>query len=234
MPRFLICLVLLCSVAWPAVPAAADPAPISLISIVLEKKAGDNVQSVDPGHVFDSGDTVRFRLKPSVDGYLYVMDLNTSGNYETLFPMAKTGSDNRIEHGRDYLVPATADGWFQVTGPAGHEKLYFVLSPIALTSGQVQKNSTNLPPQQGTAPATMRPRCNDGIFKARGECVDSDAGPKSVAPGETLPRELNLMTDGASPASRDLKFTNTSSGSTVSSDVPLSGPVVYEFLLAHN
>jgi hypothetical protein len=80
----------------------------------------------------------------------------------------------------------------------------------------------------------MRPRCNDGIFKARGECIDSDAGPKSVAPGETLPRELNLMTDGASPASRDLKFTNTSSGSTVSSDVPLSGPVVYEFLLAHN
>jgi hypothetical protein len=76
----------------------------------------------------------------------------------------------------------------------------------------------------------MRPRCNDAVFKARGECVDTDAGPKVVAPGEALPRDLLPMTNGAS---RDLKFTNNSSGSTVSSGAPMSGPVVYEFLLAH-
>jgi hypothetical protein len=217
MPKLLLCLVLLCATASPALPAANDTAPVSLVSIVLEKQSGDTVQTVDPGHVFDSGDSVRFRLKPSVDGFLYVLDLNTSGN------------DNSIEHGRDYVVPAT-EGWFKISGPAGHETLYFVLSPIALTLGQIQKKATNLPPQ-GTAPTSMRPRCNDGVFKARGECVDADAGPKTVAPADPLPRELNLESNGAS---RDLKFTNTSSGSTVISNGPLAAPVIYEFLLAHN
>jgi Domain of unknown function (DUF4384) len=236
MPRYLLCLVLLCASAPAAVPAAAPPgaaaadaAPVNLISIVLEKKSGDSVQTVDPGHVFDTGDTVRFRLRPSVDGYLYVLDLNTSGKYDVLFPRDQTGTNNAIEHGRDYLIPAT-QGWFQISGPAGHEKLYFVLSPVALTMGQMQNRATNLPPQ-GTAPSSMRPRCNDGIFKARGECVDSDAGPRTVDPGETLPRDLSVINNGAS---RDLKFTNTGQGSTVSSSAPLQGPVVYEFLLAHN
>jgi hypothetical protein len=164
-----------------------------------------------------------------VDGYLYVLDLNTSGKYEVLFPRAETGNDNRIVHGREYLMPATDNGWFEVSGPAGYEKLYFVLSPATLTLGQIQNKATSLPPQ-GTAPSTMTPRCNDAIFKARGDCVDSGAGAKPVPPGETLPRDLIHMDN---EASRDLKFTNSSSGTTVASGAPLAGPVVYEFLLAH-
>ena len=126
-------------------------------------------------------------------------------------------------------MPATENGWFEVTGPPGYEKLYFLLSPAALSMGQIQSRTNGSLPQ-GTAPSTMRPRCNDEIFKSRGDCVDSTAGPKAVAPGETLPRDLTELANGAS---RDLKFTNNSSGSTVSSGAPLSGPVVYEFLLAH-
>ena len=213
----------------PATLAAQDPAQVNLISIVLEMKAGDAVRTVDPTHVFEGGDTVRLRLKHAVDGYLYVLDLNTSGKYDVLFPRAETGNDNRIVHGRDYLVPATENGWFEVTGPAGYEKLYFVLSPAALTIGQIQNRAASTPPQ-GTAPATMRPRCNDAVFKARGECVDQGAGPKAVSPGEALPRDLTEVANGAS---RDLKITTSSSGTTVSSGTPISGPVVYEFLLAH-
>jgi hypothetical protein len=229
MRRQVLCLITLLGAASPAVLAAQDSAAVNLVSIVLEMKAGDAVHTVDPTHVFAAGDTVRFRLKPSVDGYLYVLDLNTSGKYEVLFPRAETGNDNRIEHGRDYLMPATQNGWFEVTGPAGYEKLYFVLSPAALTLGQIQNRAPSMPPQ-GTAPSTMRPRCNDEIFKARGECIDAGAGPKAVAPGEALPRDLTQVANGAS---RDLKFTNNSTGTTVTSGSPLAGPVVYEFLLAH-
>jgi hypothetical protein len=230
MPRQLLCFATLLLIVAPVSAPAVDSAPNNLISIVLEKKMGSEARTVDPGHVFDSGDTVRFRLQPAVDAYLYVLDLNTSGKYEVLFPRAETGSDNRIEHGREYLLPATQDGWFEVAGPAGHEKLYFVMSPLALTTGQLQAAPNNMPPQ-GTAPSNLRPRCNDGIFKARGECVDPNAGPKPVAPSEQLPRALNEAANGAS---RDLKFTKKSSTSVVSSSAPLSGPVVYEFLLAHN
>lgn len=218
-----------------AKPLAADPNPVRLISIVLEKRSGSAVQAVDPRHVFKSGDTIRFRVRPQVDAYLYVLDLNTSGRYDVLFPRAETGNDNRIEQGRDYLLPATSDGWFQVAGPAGHERIYFVLSPVALSGAQAQGaavpgNPGPMPPQ-GTAPPTMKPRCNDGIFRARGECIDLGAGPQSVAPGEALPRDITPFVQGGS---RDLEFTRSPHGSVVRSSAPLSGPVVYEFLLAHN
>jgi hypothetical protein len=231
MRRQLFCFSLLLAVAPQAVPAPPPSGNVSLISIVLEKKVADQVQTVDPTHVFSGGDTVRFRLRPAVDGFLYVMDLNTSGKYEVLFPRPETGNDNRIAKGHDYIMPATSNGWFEITGPAGRETIYFVLSPIELTIGQMQNRATSNLPPQGIAPTTMQPRCDDAIFKARGECVDAGAGPKAVGPNEALPREL---TEAANGASRDLKFTSDPAGSTVTSDSPLAGPVVYEFLLSHN
>jgi hypothetical protein len=233
MRRQLFCFALLLALAPQAVPATPQTGNVSLISIVLEKKLGDQVQTVDPIHVFTTGDTVRFRLRPAVDGFLYVMDLNTSGKYEVLFPRPETGNDNRIAKGKDYIMPATSNGWFEITGPAGRETIYFVLSPIELTIGQMQNRTTaNLPPQ-GTAPTTMQPRCDDAVFKARGECVDTGAGPKVVGPNDALPREITQAT-ATNSASRDLKFTSDGASATVTSDSPLAGPVVYEFLLSHN
>lgn len=233
MRRHLFCYALLLALAPHAVPATPSTGNTSLISIVLEKKSGDQVQTVDPTHVFTGGDTVRFRLRPAIDGYLYVMDLNTSGKYEVLFPRPETGNDNRIAKGKDYIMPATSNGWFEISGPAGREVIYFVLSPIELTIGQMQNRATaNLPPQ-GIAPSSMQPRCDDAVFRARGECVDAGAGPKTVGPSEALPRDITQAT-AANGASRDLKFTTDGASATVTSDSPLAGPVVYEFLLSHN
>jgi hypothetical protein len=233
MRRQLFSLAMLLALSPPAIPATPSTGNVSLISIVLEKKLGDQVQTVDPTHVFTGGDTVRFRLRPAVDGFLYVMDLNTSGRYEVLFPRPETGNDNRIAKGKDYIMPATSNGWFEITGPAGRETIYFVLSPIELTIGQIQNRATqNLPPQ-GIAPSSMQPRCNDAVFKSRGECTDTGAGPKAVGPNEALPREITQAT-GTNGSSRDLKFTSDGASATVTSDSPLAGPVVYEFLLSHN
>ena len=110
----------------------ASPKPGSeLMEIVLEKKTGDTVQAMAAGHVFQTGDILRFRLRPAFDGFLYVTDLGTSGRTSLLFPKQETGSDNRIDHTREYVVPATPDGWFEVSGPPGYETLYFVMSPVA-------------------------------------------------------------------------------------------------------
>ncbi len=209
-----------------------------LMEIVLEKKTGDMVQAMDAGHVFQTGDILRFRLRPAFDGFLYVTDLGTSGKSSLLFPGQETGSDNRIDHSREYVVPATPDGWFEVSGPAGYETLYFVMSPVALAGGSVPNAAPN-PNQgipQGTPPPTMHPRCNDEIFKSRGDCVDPNAGPKRVAPSATLPGPVrDLFGDSPSEnASRDLNFTKKSSSSVVTTVSPINGPVVYEFLLAHN
>ncbi len=221
----------------------ASPKPGSeLMEIVLEKKTGDTVQAMAAGHVFQTGDILRFRLRPAFDGFLYVTDLGTSGRTSLLFPKQETGSDNRIDHTREYVVPATPDGWFEVSGPPGYETLYFVMSPVALAGGSVPSAAPNAAPNpnqgipQGTPPPTMHPRCNDEIFKSRGDCVDPNAGPKRVEPSATLPGPVrDLFGDSPSEnVSRDLNFTQKSSSSVVTSVSPMSGPVVYEFLLAHN
>jgi Domain of unknown function (DUF4384) len=220
-----------------AVHANTRP-PTELMEIVLEKKSGDVVQTMAAGHVFQTGDIFRFRLRPAFDGFLYVTDLGTSGKNSQLFPRQETGSDNRIDHTREYVVPATPDGWFEISGPAGYEILYFVMSPVAL-GGAAVPNAAPTPNQgipQGTAPPAMHPRCNDEIFKARGECVDGMAGPRRVDPNATLPPTVRDLFGDTPPDSgaRDLDFTQKSSTSVVTSVSPISGPVVYEFLLAHN
>ena len=242
--RFIVIAILTAPLAHHAqVAAHANPKPSTeLMEIVLEKKSGDIVQTMDAGHVFKTGDILRFRLRPAFDGFLYVTDLGTSGKSSLLFPREETGSDNRIDHTREYVVPATPDGWFQVSGPVGYETLYFVMSPVALAGAAVPNATPNPTPNpnqgipQGTPPPGVHPRCNDEIFKARGECVDGNAGPRNVDPKATLPDTVRDLFGDTPPGSgaRDLDFTKKSSTSVVTSVSPISGPVVYEFLLAHN
>lgn len=101
------------------------------IELTLERQEGGNWRAVDPGLVFDTGDRVRFRFRANFDGYLYVMDQATSGNYETLFPREDTGEQNRIEAGQEYVVPAT-QGSFRITGPPGYDVLYWLVTPLSL------------------------------------------------------------------------------------------------------
>jgi hypothetical protein len=74
------------------------------------------------------------------------------------------------------------------------------------------------------------PRCDDTLFKARGECIDSGAGMRGISREETLPGNLNTI-PGA--GSRELLFIREKDLSVAASPGPLSGPVIYEFRLAH-
>ena len=66
-------------------------------------------------------------------------------------------------------------------------------------------------------------------MKARGDCVDSSAGPKLI------PREIDLSKDlaAANAASHGLIFMREQNTAVISSPAPLTGPVIYEFQLAH-
>jgi hypothetical protein len=192
-----------------------------------EKKAATQATEVEPGHVFVTGDRIRFRFTPNFDGYLYVMSRGTSGSYSVLFPGGDTGLDNHIRSAHTYLLPPDGDGWFGVTGPAGHDIVYFVVTPSRLTDG-ASPPVPALPPAQ-QSPIVMTPRCNDAIFRARGECVDSTAGPKAVGEQEALPRNL----PAGHEASRDLVIIRKDKTAVVSSPAPLSSPAIYEFHVAH-
>ncbi len=208
--------------------AVAPPAQGSLLDITLERQVKDKVEVVAANHVFEPGDTVRLSLKSNFQGYLYVMDQGSSGKFSTIFPAADTGSDNRITPGGHYLVPAGGDGWFEIEGPSGFEVLYFILSPTPMAPAIPATRPKAATP---SPVMTMHPRCNDAIFRARGECMDDSAGPAAVAPGTALPEAVAPL-GGA--ASRDIIFTRKTGTTSVSTAAGLSAPVIYTFRLAHH
>jgi hypothetical protein len=201
------------------------------MEISLERREAGAWHTVDPGLVLEQNDRVRFRFHTNFDGYLYVMNQSTSGTYSMLFPGEETGRENQIHAGKDYAVPAT-ETLFRIAGPPGHEIVYWMVTPAELRTGE-ENHYVPLPhppPKEKRAPSNMTPRCDDALFRARGACIDTSAGPKNVTSRELLPDNLAQVPSGGSG---DLMFLRKQNTAVVSSPVPLKGPVIYEFHLAH-
>jgi len=197
------------------------------MELVLERLDRDTWRAIDPGLVLAQGDRVRFKFRTNFDGYLYVMNQSTSGTYEQLFPRPETGQDNHIAASKEYQIPATSAA-FRIAGPAGHEIVYWLVTPARLNDTVPR---TAPPPAPKAAPPTLIPRCDDTILKSRGDCVDPSAGPNLVPRGEALPP--NLARPAQAGSQRDLIFVRQKNTAVISSPVPLGGPVLYEYRLAH-
>jgi hypothetical protein len=198
------------------------------IEITLERLESSGWRTVDPGLVLDSGDRVRFRFRSNFDGYLYVMNYGTSGSYTLLFPREETGRENNVKSGRAYLVPATGTA-FRIAGKPGHDVVYWMVSPIALGDTKAYVPLPP-PPKPAPAPPNLMPRCDDAIFRARGQCIDSSAGPRKIDDAQPLPENLQGL---PGVRSRELIIMKRQNQSVLSSAKPIDGPVIYEFRLAH-
>lgn len=197
------------------------------ITVTVERKTGNQVELMDPAHVFATGELVRFRFQANFPGYLYVLNHSTSGRDVLLFPKEETGLDNRIDKDREYLMPMTESGWFRMEGPAGHEVTYWVVSPAKLTGRLGSLSQETAPPPA----SSMTPRCDDSIFRARGDCVDVTAGPQPVRSRAEVPESLSGLI-GANPR----ELTMTKSGQRATSVLVPKGenePLIYTFRLAH-
>jgi hypothetical protein len=199
-------------------------------SIRLEQKKDNVVVSVPQTTVFHNGDILRFRLESKTDGYLYVVDKGTTGGTAVLFPAASGAADNHIQASRSYLVPADGDGWFQVDGPSGFDTLYFLISATSISLPAASQPGEPKAPQPQALPPGLLPRCNDEIFKARGECLDSSAGVTPLAPDAAVPRELIPF---ARTASRDIVLTDDGDHTQVQAAPSATLPLIYTFRLAH-
>jgi hypothetical protein len=206
--------------------AAADGG--QRMEIMLEKYDHGVWKAIDPGLVLDQSDRVRFRFRTNFDGYLYVTNQSTSGKYEQLFPREETGRENHIVAGKDYQIPST-DAVFRIAGPAGHEIVYWLVTPMSLGEGAPHAPVMAPPGPQGTPPR-LTPRCDDAILHSRGDCVDSSAGPKLVPRDTNLPQNLSGAAD---QSRRDLLFMRQKEKAVISTPAPLTGPVIYEYHLAH-
>lgn len=230
--RPLACILALCAAVVPLAAQSSTQQGPYRMEIVLERRDAGAWHAVDPGLVLEQNDRVRFRFHTNFDGYLYVMNQSTSGTYSMLFPSEETGRENQIHAGKEYMVPATRT-LFRIAGPAGHEIVYWMVTPAALHTEDQQSKYVPLPPpppKEKQLPGNLTPRCDDAMFRARGECIDTSAGPKNVTSRELLPENLAQVPAGWSGSLMFLRKQNTA---VVSSPVPLKGPVIYEFHLAH-
>jgi hypothetical protein len=176
------------------------------MEVTLERLEAGSWKVIDPGLVLDKDDRVRFRFKASFAGFLYVTNRSTSATTTLLFPRSDTGLTNQVAANREYVVPATK-GAFRVDGPPGYDVVAWTVSPVEL--GRPEP-----PPPPKELPSSMTPRCDDTLFKARGACIDTAAGPQAKG------------ADG-------LVFMREKQSSVISTTSPLKAPVVYEFHLAH-
>jgi hypothetical protein len=224
-------LVLLLSISSVRDMAQAASGEASMV-MRLEKKDGSIAKTVAQNTVFRTGDILRFRLTSKIAGYLYVVDQGTTGSTATLFPISSgASSNNSIAANVSTLVPATGDGWFEVSGPPGFDVIYILVSatPISLPPAASQP-ADQTPATTAPLPNGLIPRCDDSIFKARGECVDSSAGVAPLSPNAPLPRELSPL---AKTASRDIILTDDGDGTQVKPGPAAKLPLIYTFRLAH-
>ncbi len=220
------------------VPATAQPAKddaksadaTQQILITVERDTPQGWQVIDPAMVLDSGARLRFRFKSSFPGYLYVMNQGSSGAYLSVFPGSDSGADNRVLPGQEMMVPQT-EGVFRVSGPGGYDVLYWVLAPARMTAG-ANSNYRPLPapPRPGSKLSSLTPRCDDSVFRARGDCVDLDAGVQKVENPEKLPANVS---QAPGLQARDLVFDKGKDVSVVTVPAKPTGPVVYEMRIAH-
>jgi len=216
------------------------PAPPSRTEVFIEKQDGDKAVAMSPQHVYTSGDLIRIRFRTNSDGFLYVVNRDTKNRLTVLFPTDDAGRENQVRAGINYIIPATSDGWFRVEGLPGYDTTYFVVSPTDLRAPAKPTESTpdtraTEPDPAATAPAsepesTLRPRCDDTMFKARGECVDSNSGVRNLSPAEKLPSGLSSK---GKPIARDLTFIREAQSTIILSRPSTDRLVIYELRIAH-
>jgi hypothetical protein len=214
------------------------------IEIVLERSGSAGWHAVDPQMVFLNKERVRFRFRTNFDGYLYVLNRTSSGGFALIFPGSGAGRDNRVQANRDYMLPRQA-GSFEILGKPGYDLLYWVVSPIPLDpsspppapapapSAPSQAAPSPEPPRTAPVPAgklpNLIPRCDDGILRARGDCVDLSSGPQSLGEQTTVPRAWQI----SMVRSRDLVFIREEKQAVVEAQTPITEPVIYEYRIAH-
>ena len=204
-----------------------------LLTLRLEERVGDVATTVPQNTVFKTGNILRFRLTSRLSGYLYIVDKGTTGETATLFPAAgNPDAGNRVEPGQSMVVPANGDGWFEVSGPSGFDTIYILVSadPIAIPPAPTAGPGQEKPQNQAPPPPNLLPRCDDAIFKARGECIDKSAGVAPLPPNASLPRELVPL---AGTAARDIILADDGDQVTVKAAPSAGLPLIYTFRLAH-
>lgn len=100
----------------------------------VERTRDNQTMTVLPTDEFRSGDRVKLIFSVNRDGYIYWLAKGTSGQYQLLFPTAKTGPDNAVVKNKEYTVPTT--GSWRFDDQKGSETVVAVFSPTRIDKAE--------------------------------------------------------------------------------------------------
>ena len=105
---------------------AATVTPGIRFRMMLEGPNGQAID-VDPARDFHTGERIKFAFESNIDGYLYVAQQGTSGNWTVLYPHPDINDGlNKVKRFEDNEIPN--DNWFKLEGTPGEEQLFVFLS----------------------------------------------------------------------------------------------------------
>jgi hypothetical protein len=118
------------------------------------------LRRVTTGHPFRGGDRIRLSVQSNRDGYLYLMNVGSTGRTTMLFP--STGAPEMIRAGQVYQVPANAFLRFDVN--PGQETLLIMLSAAPLPGlGPAGTTTASASPPSSTDASVFPPAPQPGI-----------------------------------------------------------------------
>lgn len=94
---------------------------------VLRREPGGAALEVDPDTTFRSGERIRFGFEPNIDGFLYVVQRGSTGQWSVLLPHPQINDGrNAVTEFEEVTIPPR--GWFRFDDNPGNEQVFVYLS----------------------------------------------------------------------------------------------------------
>lgn len=158
----------------------------------IELKRNGKTQRVSNKFQFRTGDSIRFHVTSNINGFAYILlSSGSRGEQSVLFPDESTKETNRVERGKEYVMPGK--GFLTFDENPGTEKLTLLLSRSPINaSAYMQKHDR---------PVTM--------------IASAETGAKDLVPARIYVAYNTPRLDGA--ALNSLSGNGSNSSTTVSS-----------------
>lgn len=158
----------------------------------IELKRNGKTQRVSNKFQFRTGDSIRFHVTSNINGFAYILlSSGSRGEQSVLFPDESTKETNRVERGKEYVMPGK--GFLTFDENPGTEKLTLLLSRSPINaSAYMQKHDR---------PVTM--------------IASAETGAKDLVPARIYVAYNTPRFDGA--ALNSLSGSGSNSSTTVSS-----------------
>lgn len=109
---------------------------------LLERGEGKNREEADPSQAFHNGDQLKLAITVNQTGYLYIVNQPEGKDGVLLFPDLRVNSGrNYVLKDREYIVPSFCpaykdpeDCWFEMSPPAGTERMIVIFSRDKITT----------------------------------------------------------------------------------------------------